>query len=152
MRFLRPLLFFLILIIAGIIAWLGWQALTRPSVVIEWSTASELDTMGFNLYRSDQPDGDSQKINSSLIAPSADPLTGGDYQYIDRDVQGGVTYYYWLEDVDSHGFTSRNGPTQVTAESGGWLELAVAAVLALVGLYGLPGAIREARRTDSPSL
>ena len=48
-----------------------WQAIAgmgSARVVVEWSTASELDTAGFNLYRSESPDGPFEKVNQNLIS------------------------------------------------------------------------------------
>jgi hypothetical protein len=35
--------------------------------LIHWNTSSEGDALGFNLYRSESPDGPKTKINTSLI-------------------------------------------------------------------------------------
>jgi hypothetical protein len=113
-------------------AWRAWQTWAAPVVVIEWSTASELDTVGYNLYRSQSPQGPFDRINPELIPGSADPLTGGQYTYADRAVQAGTIYYYELEDIDSGGFSSRHGPIEGRAER----TLGVEAVLALALLGG----------------
>ena len=70
---------------------LGWQAFQEASVLVEWSTASELDTVGFNLYRADTPQGPFAQVNSELILASSEPLTGGAYSYRDSAVQSGRT-------------------------------------------------------------
>ncbi|MGQ9491610.1 MAG: hypothetical protein ACUVR4_00790 [Anaerolineae bacterium] len=49
---------------------------TAP-VRIEWRTETEINTAGFNLYRSESPAGPFDvKVNDQLIPPAADPLTG----------------------------------------------------------------------------
>jgi hypothetical protein len=95
-----------------------WKSSRKTSVVIEWSTASEINTVGFNLYRSESREGPSVKINHDVIPTSSDPLTGGNYSYTDNTVQLGHIYYYWLEDLDSNGLSNRNGPIEVKSESG----------------------------------
>jgi hypothetical protein len=133
------LLLLFILPALGAIA-LGAEAvylITHPAVVVEWSTASELDTVGFNLYRSEDPKGNFTIVNDKLIPSSSDALVGGNYSYRDTTVQAGHTYYYILEDVNANGATSRNGPIQVKAETGGILEIVVAGLMSLVAAVSL---------------
>lgn len=94
---------------------IGCSLLPDPELTISWSTESELDIIGFNLYRSDSPDGPFTKINGELIPPAADPFIGGDHSYVDTDVARGKTYYYQLESVDRNGNTTRTDPIAITA-------------------------------------
>ena len=130
-------LVFLLFFVCGL-ALLGFalQQFFSPRIVIEWKTASELDTVGFNILRADAIDGSPVKINQSLILPSDDPLTGGSYQYEDRAVKVGATYYYYLEDLDAQGNTNLNGPEIVTAAPGGLLESVLAVLLCIVSVIG----------------
>jgi len=125
---------------------LGYRAVTAPTeavVIVEWTTASEVDTAGFNLYRSESPDGPFARINDHLVPASPDPLLGGSYAFTDTDVVAGRTYYYQLEDVEIDGTTTRHGPIEVKAVGSGRTEglLAIAliggAVLGLVSLSNL---------------
>jgi LPXTG-motif cell wall-anchored protein len=55
-------------------------------------------------------------MNAFLIPSQAPGGTGGfEYTYNDYDIASGVTYYYWLEDVDLSGTVTRHDPVQVTA-------------------------------------
>lgn len=104
------------------------------SVTVEWTTASEVDHAGFNLYRSESPNGPWVQLNPNLIPPAGDPIVGGRYSYVDDTVVVGRTYYYQLEDVGLNGSTTRHPPIEVTAgPMGGWedLTLGVAAGIAL---------------------
>ena len=87
-------------------------------VIVEWTTESEVETAGFNLYRSDSPDGPYVKVNDALIPGASDPLLGGKYVYTDTNVVAGRTYYYKLEDVELDGATTVHGPIEVVAEAG----------------------------------
>jgi hypothetical protein len=116
----------------------------KADVVVEWTTANEVNTAGFNLYRSESPDGPYAQVNSNLIPASSDPLAGGQYQYRDDSVQPGRTYYYQLEDVEYNGATTRHGPIQVTA-SGANATL-ILGLAAGAGLAGLGAATWLARR------
>ena len=45
-------------------------------VILNWSTESEIDNAGFNLYRSEPEDGELPKINSSLIPANGSSTQG----------------------------------------------------------------------------
>jgi uncharacterized repeat protein (TIGR01451 family) len=87
-------------------------------VLIEWTTAQELDNVGFNLYRTDVPSfDDSSRVDLGLI-PAQRPgqILGGDYAHTDSRAEGGTasTYYYWLEDVDFNGLSTRHEPVSAS--------------------------------------
>ncbi len=84
-------------------------------ILVEWTTATQVNTAGFNLYRSSQPDGPFVRINAYLIPASMSPLSGGKYKYEDRAVTPGQTYYYKLEDVELGGAKAEHGPIRITA-------------------------------------
>jgi hypothetical protein len=109
LRVLRPLAWlFLILLLAG----------CTPSVRIDWSTESEINTAGFNLYRSVSPDGPFDvKINPQLIPPASDPLVGGKYTFEDKTARPGVTYYYQLEEIEKSGAVNLHGPVASRASA-----------------------------------
>lgn len=80
-------------------------------IQVEWETTSEIDTLGFHLYRSDSVDGPWTRLNESLI-PSQVPggPTGATYIYKDTSILAGMHYYYTLEDVDTQGVSIFHGP------------------------------------------
>lgn len=148
---------FLIGLILLAASFLLWQASQEATVLVEWSTASELDTVGFNLYRADTPQGPFVQVNNALIPASSEPLTGGEYSYRDSGVQPGKTYYYELEEVQSNGGRDRFGPISVQADSGSaamlMLILGVVLILLLgVGVFftrRLESRRLESRRSES---
>ncbi len=91
------------------------SAATPPAVTVEWSTASELNTAGFNVLRGDHPDGPFTRLNADVIPASSDPLVGGSYVFTDTNVTPGQTYYYQLQEVEAGGSTSPQGTVVVTA-------------------------------------
>jgi len=115
---LATITLFLVLLIMASLGYLVWTSSRQASVLVEWSTATEMDTAGFNLYRSDNPDGPFVKINPSVIPASSNPLTGSAYSYQDKGVLPGRTYYYELEEIDARGSLSRFGPISVQARAG----------------------------------
>ncbi len=128
------IMMWLLALVTGLASWLVSRT---AEVVVEWTTASELGTAGFNLYRSDAPDGELRKINDRLIPASTDPLTGGSYRYVDQEVIPGTTYYYQLEEVESNGSASRYGPIVIRAEPGGKEGLFLAGALIVLGGFGV---------------
>jgi hypothetical protein len=93
----------------------GCSFFQETSLTIQWTTESELDIIGFNLYRSDSADGEFNKINNELIPPAADPFVGGDHTFVDENVNRGQTYYYQLETVDRNGNTTRSETIELKA-------------------------------------
>ena len=121
-------------------------------VVVEWTTESEVDMAGFNLYRSESPDGPYVKVNAALIPGASDPLLGGKYAYTDTNVVAGRTYYYKLEDVELGGTTTLHGPIEVVAKAGSSPDFAnlmdlwpLAVLIAVLALGGVILARRRGR-------
>jgi hypothetical protein len=137
----RPqiLLAFLLLCMTAGGGYLAHHALTKgqaPSVIIEWETASEINTVGFHILRANSPEGTFTRITQDLIPASSDPLTESAYSYRDTDVQAGQTYYYLLEDVENNGNSTTHGPIEITAKDDTWLSLSLAAVILFASLAG----------------
>jgi hypothetical protein len=129
------------------------QEPTPPAsvVIVEWTTESEVDTAGFNIYRSESVEGPYIKINPELIPSSPDPILGGRYIYTDTNVVAGRTYYYKLEDVELGGTTTMHGPIEVVAEASSpsaFVNLAALWPLAvLIAVLALGGVILSWRRS-----
>ncbi|MGQ9600440.1 MAG: C1 family peptidase [Anaerolineae bacterium] len=90
----------------------------REAVLLEWESAAELDTLGFSLYRAEDPLGPRHRLNDLLIPSQAPGSSGGAlYRWLDEEVQPDQTLYYWLEEVDIEGRSSLYGPVQATVLS-----------------------------------
>lgn len=81
------------------------------TAIIEWVTATEIETAGFLLYRSATVDGPQVQVSTNLIAAKGDELTGASYRATDSPGYG--TFYYWLRDVDITGTSSLHEPVTV---------------------------------------
>jgi hypothetical protein len=81
------------------------------SILIQWDSTTEIDNLGFNLYRANSEDGPREQLNENLI-PSQAPgsSVGATYSFLDESVAPGTTTYYWLEDVDTRGISTVHGP------------------------------------------
>jgi hypothetical protein len=93
-----------------------------PSVVLEWNTLSEVELVGFNIYRATDPAGVRQKLNTNWL-PVNHPgqMVGDHYDFEDLQVSSGSTYYYWLEAIKLSGIPEKIGPR--TATLGNWVFL-----------------------------
>jgi hypothetical protein len=99
---------------------LAWFTATARNgvIVLAWETASEIDLLGFHVYRAEAVGGPQTRLNAALLPGQApgSPV-GGSYEFVDGAVAPGVTYWYWLEDVDIYSAATRHGP--VSAAVGG---------------------------------
>ncbi len=84
-------------------------------VLLAWETGSEESVVGFNLYRGTDPDAEGTLLTDELIASEAPGSSEGySYNWIDISIESGVTYYYWLEAIETSGETTRHGPVSAT--------------------------------------
>lgn len=138
----------------------AFSATTENGVVLlSWRTVSEIGNVGFNLWRSDAPDGPWTLL---AFVPSQSPgaAAGAAYHMVDDGVQAGQTYWYRLQDMDAAGYGSFHGPVSVTLDAPTVVDRAQvsvpmagpAAVLpiwsaAAAGLAALAGAARLRQRS-----
>jgi hypothetical protein len=96
-----------------------------PDIVLDWETAAEIDSVGFNVYRAESADGLRTKLNSALIASQApgSPM-GASYQFADDTARAGITYYYWLQELDANGEATEYGPVSAELEVRARMRLA----------------------------
>lgn len=83
-------------------------------VQVRWETASEAETLGFNLWRGTSAGAPTEQLNGELIPAQAPGGGGAFYEWLDANVASGTTYYYWLEIVDRMGNVQRHGPVSAT--------------------------------------
>jgi hypothetical protein len=83
-------------------------------VILQWTTESEIDNAGFNLYRAESENGAYIKINAALIPAKGSSTQGASYEFIDNDVKNRKTYFYKMEDIDLNGTSTMHGPISAT--------------------------------------
>ncbi len=74
------------------------------TIELKWETATENNTIGFNVYRSDTENPASW--GSPIFTTgsrSLDGNTGAQYTYVDGNVQPNVLYFYLLEELSNSG-------------------------------------------------
>jgi hypothetical protein len=126
-------------------------------VLVIWETVLEINTVGFNLWRSTSAGGSYVRVNGALIsAESLGGAEGGSYEIADAGVAPGTVYYYKLEEVEAGGARNWHGPVSTGGSDPTSLTLvaitANARVLAVwwwgaVAVIGLPlAALTRLRR------
>ena len=78
-------------------------ALEDGEVAVRWTTESELNNAGFNIYRSETRDGEYKQVNTELIAGNGTTGERNTYKWVDPTAKPGVAYYYQIEDVSFAG-------------------------------------------------
>ena len=87
------------------------------AVELRWETGSELDNLGFHLYRSPTDAGPYEQIAARVIPGLGSSPEGATYAYRDASLTNGETYYYKLEDIETTGKTELHGPVSATPEA-----------------------------------
>jgi len=81
----------------------------NKKIILEWTTESEIDNAGFNIYRAQSEDGPYEKVNADVIPAQGSSTLGASYEFIDKAVKNRVVYYYKLEDIDLAGKSTLHG-------------------------------------------
>ena len=76
---------------------------TGTEVVLNWTTESELDNAGFNIYRSETANGTFTQVNTELIQGAGTTGERQKYEWKDTTAKPNVSYYYRIEDVSFSG-------------------------------------------------
>jgi len=82
-------------------------------VTLRWTTESEIDNSGFEIWRSMTRDDGYVKL-PVFIPGAGNAASRHDYEYTDRGLANGTTYYYKLIDVDFGGHRTEHGPVFAT--------------------------------------
>ncbi|MFC1780578.1 peptidoglycan DD-metalloendopeptidase family protein, partial [Patescibacteria group bacterium] len=104
---------------AVILASFEAEKITIPggyNVLVKWETGMELHMLGFNIYKTTDPEGTSwRKINDRIIlSKNLGGVSGEIYEYLDEDLyEYGITYYMKLEIVELGGHTEESDIIEV---------------------------------------
>lgn len=84
------------------------------SVMLNWVVASETDHLGYNVLRADSESiSSAERINTAIISEGLNYGTEIHYSYLDEEITGVDTYYYWLESICLSGTAEYYGPVSV---------------------------------------
>jgi hypothetical protein len=85
----------------------------RPDAnTIRWTTASEVDNYGFDVYRGDSASGPFQRLTAQPIPGAGTSDTPSRYEYVDDAIEPGREYYYYVESIGAGGDRSRFTPVR----------------------------------------
>lgn len=90
----------LVLALAGCASTRGDADLTNT---ITWSTASESDNFGYDVYRSENRDGPFVRITSQPVLGAGTTDVPNDYRFVDRSIETGKAYFYYVESISMSG-------------------------------------------------
>jgi YVTN family beta-propeller protein len=121
-------------------------------VFIQWRTGTEVDNLGFNLYRDEG--GKRVLVNQQLVAGSALVVGSGvslgagrAYSWWDSAASSEANPSYWIEDIDLNGQSSWHGPFGAKLVGGVPPEKSNAAVLSRIGSLQSSATLPLERRT-----
>lgn len=87
-------------------------------VLVTWETVSEIQNLGFNLYRSTVEGQVGERINPEMIASMAPGSAQGyAYNFEDATVVPDQTYWYTLEDLSVSGVATTHGQVAATVSA-----------------------------------
>lgn len=141
-----------LLVLVGILwlllaaALLFYQLVIPSKVEITWETATEQQTAGFNIYRSNSPDGDFILINENKMIDSlGSPVSGARYNFVDDNVDAGETYYYVLEEIEFDSTSNRyeEDVFEYDVPVVTWWAVILTAGSAVIGLVILMAGLKE---------
>ncbi|MBE2220482.1 MAG: hypothetical protein IAF02_03025 [Anaerolineae bacterium] len=122
-----------------------YQLVKPPSVTVQWNTETELNTAGFNLYRSEIDEDNYVLVNDVMIDSEGSAISGATYSYVDSSVEAGKTFYYLLEEIQNDGTANQYEDDKFSYTvpgMTGW-SVVLAALSIVVGLGLLVIGIKE---------
>lgn len=79
---------------------------SNEKIILQWKT--ETGNADFNVWRA----ANFVKINDALIPALGSPVSGSEYDFVDQWVLNGKRYFYLLEDIDTNGISTFQGPVK----------------------------------------
>jgi len=82
----------------------------KKSIKLKWSTASEVDNYGFFLMRGDSKEGPFKQMNDKALPGGNNSDVPRKYEFEDKQVKDGQTYYYFIESISTQGVREKFSP------------------------------------------
>ena len=80
------------------------------SNTVRWSTASETDNFGFDVYRAESEEGPFHRLNPTPIEGGGTLDEPRSYRFVDDTIDPSRTYYYYVESISMSGERQRFTP------------------------------------------
>lgn len=81
-----------------------------PARTIKWTTASEQDNFGFDVYRGESEDGPFTKLTEKPIQGAINSSEPHKYAYRDETIDVDKAYYYYVESISLAGVREKFTP------------------------------------------
>ncbi len=88
------------------------EATVEIKNTIRWSTASEVENFGYDVYRGEAEDGPFVRLTSKPIAGAGTSDEPHKYAYADKDIDPTKDYWYYVESISFSGVRERFTPVQ----------------------------------------
>jgi len=75
----------------------------RPQHRVHWSTRSEIQSAGFDVFRAERADGDYVKLNDKPIPSAKHSVRTREYEYVDYAIDPCKVYFYYVEAIGEKG-------------------------------------------------
>lgn len=82
---------------------------------VRWTTASESDNFGFDIYRSEHSDGPFQRITAQPVTGAGTTDLPQRYRFEDCGIEPGTVYFYYVESIALDGRRKRLTPVMKAA-------------------------------------
>ncbi|MDZ7314921.1 MAG: T9SS type A sorting domain-containing protein [candidate division KSB1 bacterium] len=93
------------------------EPIETGSVRIEWRTETEVNNLGFNLYRSSREDEGFERINKELILGQGTSSVPRQYVFEDEPPADMNTAWYLVESISTEGVSTFEGPVAAALSS-----------------------------------
>ena len=77
---------------------------------VRWSTASEVDNFGYDVYRGTSPDGPFERITADPIPGAGTTDEPQKYSFVDDKIDPYQVYFYYVEAISLAGVRARFTP------------------------------------------
>jgi len=78
---------------------------------VKWVTASELNNFGFDVLRGNSEEGPFARINEHTIPGAGSSDTPIRYEFVDKTIEEGKIYWYYVESISMSGQREKFTPT-----------------------------------------
>ena len=77
---------------------------------LKWTTASEVENFGFDIYRSTSEEGPFDRVTDEPLPGAGTTDEPQSYKWHDFDIEPGVAYFYYIESISMGGVRERFSP------------------------------------------
>ena len=81
-----------------------------PKNTLKWTTASEVENFGFDIFRGESEDGPFEKRTDDPLPGAGTTDEPQSYLWEDFDIEKGKDYFYYIESISMAGVRERFSP------------------------------------------